>query len=126
MPRFVILRHELEGEVHWDLMLDDDQAAGHSDDDRSLLTWSLSENPLAAHGADTVIPARRLADHRRLYLDYEGPISGNRGTVTRIEQGEFQWLDEHRTSAELTGSRRKWQTTWLAEQSAIHWERLDG
>ncbi|MEO9592499.1 hypothetical protein [Rhodopirellula bahusiensis] len=33
------------------------------------------------------IPMKRLPDHRRRYLDYEGPISNNRGNVTRIACG---------------------------------------
>ena len=32
-------------------------------------------------------PLTYLADHRREYLEYEGPVSGGRGNVTRIHQG---------------------------------------
>ena len=35
--------------------------------------------------------AERSFDHRRLYLDYEGPVSGNRGQVTRHDGGTFDW-----------------------------------
>ena len=31
----------------------------------------------------------RLADHRLAYLDYEGPISGERGSVTRWDEGQY-------------------------------------
>jgi len=31
---------------------------------------------------------QQLPDHRRDYLDYEGPISGGRGVVRRVETGE--------------------------------------
>ena len=31
----------------------------------------------------------RLKDHRRIYLEYEGPISGDRGFVTRVAAGEI-------------------------------------
>jgi hypothetical protein len=31
-----------------------------------------------------------LANHRRAYLEYEGEISGNRGRVSRIEEGTYQ------------------------------------
>jgi hypothetical protein len=37
----------------------------------------------------------RLPDHRRVYLDYEGPISGGRGEVVRVEAGTFR-SDEDR------------------------------
>ena len=80
MPRFVVLEHVLpEGHkrpTHWDLML---EAEG------TLATWALRE-PLAS-GETT--PAQRLPDHRLAYLEYEGPISGDRGTVTRWDAGDY-------------------------------------
>jgi hypothetical protein len=30
-----------------------------------------------------------------VYLDYEGPVSGNRGSVTRVAAGEYQLLGEN-------------------------------
>lgn len=36
--------------------------------------------------------ATPLADHRLAYLDYEGPLSDNRGSVARWDHGEFHWL----------------------------------
>ncbi len=79
---FVLLRHETSDGVHWDLMLD----VG-----ASLTTWQLTEDPTREEEGGRAdsggIPARRLPDHRRAYLDYEGPVSGNRGQVTRVEQG---------------------------------------
>jgi len=74
--RFVILTHD-HPVLHWDLMLDFGEA---------LRTWRLLAEPEV--GAD--IPAEALPDHRRAYLDYEGPVSGGRGTVTRWEAGEFE------------------------------------
>jgi hypothetical protein len=38
----------------------------------------------------TVVP---LGDHRRAYLDYQGPISGNRGEVRRAAAGTYATLD---------------------------------
>lgn len=44
----------------------------------------------------------RIADHRRVYLDYQGPISGGRGEVRQVDRGwvrpvmwtgERLWLD---------------------------------
>lgn len=29
-------------------------------------------------------------EHRRLYLDYEGPISGDRGSVRRVDAGTYE------------------------------------
>src|SRR5204862_462785 len=70
MPRFVILEHD-HPERHWDFMLE----AGPV-----LRTWRLAKAPDAT---GIRIAAQPLGDHRALYLDYEGPLSGARGTVTR-------------------------------------------
>ena len=44
-----------------------------------LKTWALPQPPQP--GVEMECTA--LADHRLAYLDYEGPLSGNRGAVTR-------------------------------------------
>ena len=89
MPRFVILRHETPSDsprgTHWDLMLEADGV---------LRTWALAGEPAAGE----MIAAERLADHRLAYLEYEGPISGNRGSVTQCDGGSIEWIersDEH-------------------------------
>jgi len=85
MPRYVILRHEgsatYQPGVHWDLML---EMAG------ALRTWALAELPTAARP----IAAQPLPDHRLAYLDYEGPITGDRGSVAHWDEGEFDVLSE--------------------------------
>jgi hypothetical protein len=75
MPRFVILEHD-HPLLHWDLMLE----AGSS-----LRTWRLSAPPQPGEA----ISATAVFDHRLLYLDYEGPIAGNRGRVICWERGTF-------------------------------------
>jgi len=50
-----------------------------------LRTWALSEEPRLG----TPIDAEALPDHRLAYLDYEGPVSRNRGTVTRWDTGHY-------------------------------------
>ena len=76
MPRFVILEHRWDG-VHWDVMLESGDA---------LRTWAV-DAPIAS---GVLLPARALADHRLAYLDYEGPISGDRGTVRRLDRGTYE------------------------------------
>ena len=76
MSRFVILEHDFPNR-HWDFMLETADV---------LRTWRL---PQAPHGAQWEMPVEALADHRLAYLDYEGPVSGNRGTVTRWDRGEY-------------------------------------
>lgn len=91
MPRFVILEHD-HPELHWDLMLE----AG-----AVLWTWRLSAPP----GIAQRIHALRTFDHRTLYLDYEGPISGDRGSVVRREKGTFSWdmQSDERIQVKLVG-----------------------
>src|SRR5688572_30170905 len=76
MAGFVILEHD-HPVLHWDLML---EAEG------ILQTWRLAQPPAPG----TSIEATALGDHRIAYLDYEGPVSGNRGNVKRWDGGEFE------------------------------------
>lgn len=84
MGRFVLLRHECPPGFgkpsHWDLLLEDGDA---------LLAWSFEALPAAGEP----IAALKLPDHRRMYLDYEGPLTGDRGEVRRADGGDFSWLD---------------------------------
>ena len=80
MPRFVILEHDYPS-LHWDLMLE----AGSV-----LRTWRLAMPPSV--GAS--VPAEASGDHRLLYLDYQGPVSGGRGSVSRWDAGTYEGLSE--------------------------------
>ena len=77
MPRFVILKHDGPRGLHWDFMLESGDA---------LTTWALAQAP----GSAERIAARALSEHRLAYLDYEGSVSGGRGTVTRWDQGTYE------------------------------------
>jgi hypothetical protein len=96
MPRFVLLRHEMPVShvraAHFDLMLEADGV---------LVTWAASGLP--EKGA--AIEAERLADHRLKYLEYEGPISGDRGSVRRVDCGDFEWIERQpaRCEAQMFG-----------------------
>ncbi|MEE3370599.1 MAG: DNA polymerase ligase N-terminal domain-containing protein [Planctomycetota bacterium] len=84
MPRFVVLHHLAPPagprETHWDLMLEQDG---------KLETWALPA-PLTPNSTQ---PGQRLANHRIRYLDYEGPISDNRGSVKRWDWGTYVLLN---------------------------------
>jgi hypothetical protein len=89
MPeRFVILEHSVNGGVHFDLML---EVAGQE----LLRTFQLARWPLAV--GETCACAQ-LADHRRAYLDYEGEVSGGRGSVRRVAAGS--WSGEYDLACE--------------------------
>jgi hypothetical protein len=76
---------------HWDLMLERNGV---------LMTWRLPTLPAAwqddqKQDAEVQLTAERIADHRLAYLDYEGPVSGNRGHVTRQDHGDYEVLEEN-------------------------------
>jgi hypothetical protein len=73
--RYVVLHHVGFGDPHYDFMLE-------SFPDSPLMTWRAKEWPLVAGDELT-----RIGDHRRDYLEYEGPVSNNRGEVHRIAEG---------------------------------------
>ncbi len=77
--RFAILEHRWAG-VHWDFLVEDGS---------SLRTWAID----APIEADADLPARVLPAHRLIYLDYEGEVSGGRGTVERWDSGSCEVLE---------------------------------
>lgn len=93
MPRFVILAHD-HPVSHWDFLLE----AG-----KVLRAWRLLSEPIRGQS----ITAEALADHRVMYLDYEGPVSGDRGRVARWDSGLFEWQvdDGDQVRVHLEGQR---------------------
>jgi hypothetical protein len=111
MPRFVILEHD-HPFLHWDLMLE----AGSV-----LQTWRLALPPVAGH----LIPATYLSEHRLMYLDYEGPVSGGRGRVVRWDSGSFTGLTQTagNVEVELAGNR-VWGKAVLEQINGQEWSFL--
>jgi hypothetical protein len=108
MPRFVILEHD-HPTLHWDLML---EAGG------VLKTWRLAAPPTGA-----AVAAAELGDHRAMYLDYEGPVSGGRGMVKRWDAGTYTELRESapdRRCLRFDGERLQGSAT-LTRIDATHW-----
>lgn len=71
--RFVILEHN-HPFLHWDFLVEGPELA---------TTWRLMREPCVGEP----ILAEPIADHRLMYLDYEGPVSGDRGHVERVLAG---------------------------------------
>jgi hypothetical protein len=108
LPRFVVLEHETPADAargrHWDFML----AWGEV-----LRTWAISAPP----GAADKLEAEALADHRLAYLDYEGPISGDRGAVTRWDGGTYELLSESAGKLQLRLAGERLQGVALMERA---------
>ncbi|MFN0055191.1 MAG: DNA polymerase ligase N-terminal domain-containing protein [Planctomycetales bacterium] len=109
MPRFVILIHDYP-HLHWDFMLEKEAA---------LRAWRLAAE--ADHSGP--IGAQPLPEHRLAYLDYEGPVSGGRGTVTLWDQGEYvATVDEDdRVEVELRGKRIAGTARLTRDHSGTDW-----
>ena len=119
MPRFVILEHNYPAK-HWDFLLEEGNC---------LRAWKLLESPqaflLSPDGQEKVLlKAEGAANHRLIYLDYEGPISGNRGEVKRFDFGTFSYIEQNdqTTKIDLQGVQLKGvfrlsqkQSSWLFE-----------
>ena len=121
MPRTVVLRHDLpDGSSHFDwLIARDDRERGA--DERVLVAFRLAASP--ADPNVSRLPATRMPDHRVLYLDYQGPVSGDRGTVTRVGEGWAAIDREHEDRilfrADLGSGRRRWHATRVEGDSWI-------
>ena len=70
---------------HWDLLLEKPTGLVEA-----LLTFSALTPP--EKWANVTI-VQQLPDHRPYYLDYQGPVSGNRGNVIRVLNGTIQWCE---------------------------------
>src|SRR5438046_2334621 len=101
MPRFVLLYHDrppnYERPSHWDFMLESGDV---------LRTWALERLPRdwrAAYSRTVATYANcpalatehrgaalQLGDHRRDYLELEGILSSDRGTVLRVAAGAYR------------------------------------
>ena len=108
MPRFAILDHDHPVQ-HWDFLLE----AGDV-----LRAWRLASEPVCGQ----TIAAAALPDHRRTYLEFEGPVSGSRGRVIRWDAGTFEWLhdSEHEVRIWLVGERISGMVT--LRRTAGRWE----
>jgi hypothetical protein len=101
--------------------------------DGVLRTWSLEELPRwwqvfanrkygildISFAAWNFVRAYPLGDHRIAYLDYEGPVSGDRGYVRRLDAGKVEFLRNKVNDLEavLKGE--------VLRNSTVHLEQMD-
>lgn len=97
----VQLRHDLpDGTHHVDWLV-----ARDGDGTAPLLSFRLPDR-LDRLPPGATMTAEAIADHRPLYLDYEGEISGGRGRVARLARGVV--------------------TAWAGDGATVRWHARDG
>lgn len=99
---FVIHKHFQADNVHWDLMLaeieDEDKGAGRDNagigdtDGASLATWKFDTPPINENFCPSLI-GKRIFNHRKVYLEYEGDISNNRGRCEIFDKGTYYLIE---------------------------------
>ena len=80
---YVILKHTTPEGTHFDFMLENEN---------HLSTWRIQIPP--AELKTTPAKAEKIFDHPKKFLTYEGPVTGNRGSVRRWDEGTYRVLDE--------------------------------
>lgn len=88
---------------HYDVMFESTEG---------LETWAVMRLPDAIAQV-----AHRLDLHRAVYLDYEGPISGDRGEVRRVDAGHYRLLstEDSGTLRIETKSEAGVVSTWVLQ-----------
>ena len=76
--RYAVLQHDGVKPPHFDLLFETDPRM-------PLTCWRSEVWPII-----TTIPLVKIADHRREYLTYEGPVGSDRGSVRRVASGYYR------------------------------------
>lgn len=85
--RAVLLRHDVPGAgAHLDWLIE--RPASRLEHRLIAFRLATGSPPAPLDPRAGVVPAHRLPDHRAAYLDYEGPVSGGRGLVVRLADGQ--------------------------------------
>lgn len=82
--RFVIQHHITENE-HYDIMFE-------TEGSDTLLTWQIILSDMELLFKSAAIKAERIRDHRKHYLDYEGPVKSSDGSVKIFDSGYCRTL----------------------------------
>ena len=145
--RYVLLKHENQGDFHIDFLLDcgEERLLTWQIGDKSLVNFLIGNekffdfSTLPNSIATTVYSnCRRIFDHRRKYLDFSGDLGDDRGYVTCMEHGiwELVELDAKQLVLKTVGTRladnsplsRQWQfeppVTMTLSPDEISLERL--
>lgn len=122
MGRTVLLRHDLpDGSWHYDWLISPPlpPTTPPSLEPRGLICFRVRDRIDSAEVRQ--FRAERLADHRAMYLDYAGPVSGGRGTVTRLAEGKMKVEVEGEGELVVTGELGEAQGRWTGTANAGTW-----
>ncbi len=91
--KFVVHKHIQAEGTHWDLMLAN-AFASELDEKNSvkLATWKFDVPPVTRNFRPFLI-GKRIFNHRKVYLEYEGIISNNRGRCEIFDRGTYTLVD---------------------------------
>lgn len=84
--RSTLLLHRMPGGSHYDWLFESPPPEGGRDKAARLVCFRVPLDS-RAWGCVQRWTMRQLPPHRRIYLDYQGSISGGRGQVRRIDRG---------------------------------------
>ena len=110
--RFVVLHHTGHPTEpdHYDLLVEADGG---------LQTWRVMVAPDTVANECALQP---LPHHRRDYLDYEGPVSNNRGRVRRHDSGTCT-IVRHATGLEVQFNGERLTGNWVISSEPTESER---
>ena len=82
--KFVIHYHFTDVN-HFDFMLENED---------SLLTWRIEADIFDDFRKGITVEALKINNHRKVYLQFQGPISCGRGYVKLIDSGNYELTDD--------------------------------
>lgn len=106
---FAVLHHTGAEPAHFDLLI---AVPG----EERLRTWRIDNPPESwpqtAESPQPIV-ARRIADHRQIYLSYEGEISAGRGSVRRVAQGTAELISRSENAWHVQLRAPGWQSVLI-------------
>ena len=114
---FVIQEHTTPHGVHWDFMLEMENA---------LWTWRLSTPP--AEIKNETIGAERIHDHPLKFLTYEGPVQYGTGQVTIADKGIYSLTKrlENSLLIDIKGKKIKGEFALCKAKDSPFWRLQSG
>jgi hypothetical protein len=124
--RSVILRHMLpDGSWHRDWLIEPPGDSPFDERSADLVSFRLPPDAPTPGDSGGCFECERLPPHRRLYLSYEGEVSGGRGRVVREAEFAIRWESLGDAAAALwviaSNGRRLW-TGRLQPDGRWRWE----